>query len=1137
MRSSASIALLSIHPRARGGARHRSLAGPGTSGLMRKSTRQHLVVLVVLSCLATFARPAAAQPLAVPDTGAAVAVAADRGATAQIADLMAGRLSPDVDVTTLFRLPLGNADLPRTHAVLAMVDDTGLYERARADPSVLAGLTADKAALAIAQAGFLRLSSVRRTALIARHEKAVEQSAAEQRQARQTEEKLAQLKKTAVALQAFLDGQRTDSSALSINALDAAGAVVSATRRAVLLDSAGTAAQGDSIGARTEADEEAVLTRQVDLLRARILALPSDERSRLIAAQSEGPPPSAVADEARRQADESAQAAAQASSEMERLIATERTRLLRVRVAQSRAEEALAERGQLTEEVRELALGWRRQVRELLDSTLTDDRRATEADRLYPQLVEALQRVRGDLGRALGSSTALDDEQLTPQPLDDGIPSANPEQLTLTTLHQELSDNLARIRDMDGLVRRERRDALFNAMTEMNAVRLSLIPALSASMRRRVTGFGDEGFAQVRREINQMVLTLRHTFVSGPARARLAVEPLLHPTPRLVISLLEVILLWLAFRYWRRRGDDMLATIESVNAARTPATLVSAGMAIAMGYVRRVRRPLDWLIFVVLLSWLIPRALDFSAFRFVLMFGKWVLFTVFMVRLLDVLAQGRRVNDPRSTLRRRSLLLVAGVILAVGFVLSLTSQSVGKGAIYNWVFRACWFLLIPVALILASWWRARIIALAEAAGATSPFLAWSARNQDGIFGNVVLVFAGVALMFTGARVIVARRINEFALIREFSDQRQRARAAARVTADEESGRFDPLPVEMVEALAPHREPFSADPGDRSGTQRAMPALSPGAILALVGERGLGKSTMLGDLTFGLAADMVLRISDVTQGFEGICAQLAASLEVECNVEAVRAALVERSGHVITIDDLQRLVVPAIGGLQDFDRLVGLARATSPATTWILAMGAPAWAYIKRARDDRAIFDSVTLLPRWDCSAIRALVERRTAESGMTPSFDPFDSGSMVTLDADLSPEERTRRAYFADLAEYSAGNPAVAMEFWRRSLFLDHDTRDLVVRTYRTPDTESLAELPETTSFVLRTILQMEVASVDDIQRCTDLGTVTVSDATRILARMGVITEYERGYRVTLFWFREVRRLLERQNLLGSIAA
>lgn len=1096
-----------------------------------------MVAALILTLMGALALPLSAEPTSPPSTAVETSVPPAQRDARYISDLIAGRLGSDVDASKLFDLPIGTADAIRTRAVLAMIEDPALYRRARGNHSVLAGLPNDQAALAVAQAEFLRLPRARRQALLETHQQAVEKANRERQNAAQAQERLVILQRTEAALRAFLAGQRADPAALSIDALEIGGAVQSAPRRAILIDPKGSTGSEPTDGTSPQNDDPEAITRRIDDLRAQILALPADERARLVALQANGPSPSQVADDAARQAAAASLAADQARNETQRLLATERARLLRVREAQARAEAMLTARRADGDQVLERALGWRRQVRELLDRPGSDPMKVVDADSLYLQLVDALKTIRGELRNALGTASALDDAKLTPPQTDDALGTNDARVRPLVKLHNDLSNGLVRLHGLEDAVRSNQREALFNAMIDMNEVRLSLIPALSGPMHGRITGFGEEGFAQVRREINQMMLTLRYTIVSGPKRVSAALQPLLHPTPQLVLSLLRLALVALAFQYWRRHGDAMLALAERSNASHRLPTLVSTGLALGISYLRKVRGPLDWFLFLIVLRWLLPTELDLSGLRIAWIIAEWVLLTALLVRLLDALAQGRRADDPRAALRQTSLRFVAGVILSVGLILSLTTQSVGKGAIYSWVFSACWFLLIPLALILAYWWRERILMLSQAAGPASPLLAWSARNQQGIFGNLARVIAGIVLMFAGARAIIVRRINEFALIRELSDQRQRTRAAARVAADEESGRFGPVQAEKLEILAPHRSPLTEDPGKRKTALNAMPALPPGAILALVGERGLGKSTMLDDLAHGIVGhDKVMRISVVADGFDSICAQLATGLDTDPEPEMLCKKLGSQGG-VVMVDDLQRLVVPAIGGLADFDRLVALARATSPGTSWIFAIGGPAWSYLNRARGDRTIFDKVVLLPRWEVSDLRMLIERRTTQAGIDPFFDPLESAGLVTLDADLSPEERTRRAYFAELADYSAGNPAVALEFWRRSLFLERGTDKIVVRTYRTPDADALAALPENAIFVLRTILQMEMAQPVEIQRCTDLGSVIVSDSTHVLERLGVIAPYENGYRVTLFWYREVRRLLERRNMLGPTAA
>ncbi len=62
--------------------------------------------------------------------------------------------------------------------------------------------------------------------------------------------------------------------------------------------------------------------------------------------------------------------------------------------------------------------------------------------------------------------------------------------------------------------------------------------------------------------------------------------------------------------------------------------------------------------------------------------------------------------------------------------------------------------------------------------------------------------------------------------------------------------------------------------------------------------------------------------------------------------------------------------------------------------------------------------------------------------------------------------------------------------------------------------------------------MQMDIATVEHISRCTDLPAHTVADALRSLERIGVITSGAEGYQVTLKWWLEVYRLLARRNLI-----
>jgi hypothetical protein len=311
-------------------------------------------------------------------------------------------------------------------------------------------------------------------------------------------------------------------------------------------------------------------------------------------------------------------------------------------------------------------------------------------------------------------------------------------------------------------------------MAEMNGARLALIPSLSGEMRARVTGFDEEGLAQVRRELNQIVLTVRYNVALGVERFGQLGSTSLRPGSDLIFGVIELLVVVALFRMWRRRGDPLLGSIERGYATRRPVTISSSFLAMAVGVIRKVRRPLDWLLLILAIRWLLPRLFELAVLDIIWLVLVWFLAAAVMVQLIDAVAQGDRQDDPRANLRRCSLRLVIGAILGVGLVLSLTAASVGHGAIYGWVLSFCWFLIIPVVVLLANWWRERIDALAALGSSRSAVLTWSSNHSTGLSGTLGRILAGGLLLFQGAQTVVARRISQLALIREISGQRARA---------------------------------------------------------------------------------------------------------------------------------------------------------------------------------------------------------------------------------------------------------------------------------------------------------------------------------------------------------------------------
>ncbi len=837
----------------------------------------------------------------------------------------------------------------------------------------------------------------------------------------------------------------------------------------------------------------------------------------------------ALAEEAARQMAAAEAARAAAEAEREQLLDAERARL---RTAGEAIEAEAAKLENLAAEIDLIqanALSWRQQA----TAVAADSANGASADALYAELIQALGQVRRDLGAALQHGGATGNVPASSiAPVDPALATTGEEGRSLLQTQRSLVARVDQLSTREAELLHMQRDTLYGAMLTMNEARLTLLPSLSSDLRSRITGFGDEGFAQVRREVEQIVLTGRYNLATGFAGLKDRASGLVEFRAGEILNLLKFALAILVFRFWRSVGKGVIIELRRSQETRKPQTLLSSIFSYLLRLLGHALRPLDWLIFLLVLDWLFPWFFDPAPIRLLWLLACWTVGGAALVQVIDAMAKGGADEDPRAALRRRSLRLVAAVIIGVGLVLSLTANVVGRGAIYSWLITFSWLLAIPVLIIVTTWWRERIDTLARLGAPSNALLAWTSRNPSGMSGALGRVAAGIVLMGQGAQVVVSRRIRQLSLIHEILGQRAREKANERVIADEESGRYSPIsPEEAVSLGAPAATSGKVKPTG-AGPQVDI-AIPPGHVIAVIADRGYGKTTLLQSLCHDSELPSIY-VQVTSENGQDLLDALAEKLGSAADAPAIAKALEQRP-YRVAIDDLQRLAVPAIGGLATFDAMVALARHTQGDTAWIFAIDGAAWPYLQRARCDRPMFDDEVRLRPWSTVQIRQLVEQRTAGAGLDPEFEPVteDAGTIL-FEEELPPQERAKRAFFKAQTEETGGNPALALERWRRSLFRDRQTGTLGVRTFKAPDIARLAALPSGTLFVLRAILQLDVASFDSIVRITDLPPTRVRETLRTCELLGVVARQGDGYRISLYWLQEVKRLLLAQNLIAG---
>jgi hypothetical protein len=160
-----------------------------------------------------------------------------------------------------------------------------------------------------------------------------------------------------------------------------------------------------------------------------------------------------------------------------------------------------------------------------------------------------------------------------------------------------------------------------------------------------------------------------------------------------------------------------------------------------------------------------------------------------------------------------------------------------------------------------------------------------------------------------------------------------------------------------------------------------------------------------------------------------------------------------------------------------------------------------------------------------------LTSRINTELDKPLSFDGLVVPKQWDQD-DMSEEERARQGFYRILWHYSDGNPTVALRFFRLSLNRNKETDQAVVRLFHVPEAQELENMPKPMLAVLRSIVQLEIASTEVLSECTQLSIAEVTGILRYFESRGYIGWNEDKAKISDHWFRHITNVLDRQHLL-----
>lgn len=835
-----------------------------------------------------------------------------------------------------------------------------------------------------------------------------------------------------------------------------------------------------------------------------------------------------------------------AQSEARRLVARERARLLGVREAQSTFEATLLGHDERRAERAEHVLALRRRVEELIAAD--PPRPSEEANVLYDELRAVLRAARGDLADALVQARRDDSDVPVPGP--DRLGELSADRAEIDRLRTALWTRAEALIAAERAARWARVRHVHETVTVLNQDRHALYPSLPPERRAGLTGFSAEGRDQARGEVEQLRLVMAYQVAAagrlarGGGLAALARDALLAPRG------LELLALLALFLWWRRAARRTIA--GWAEPAPPPTSALGARLepwrARAVAIAARVHQPLALLVVLrIALAMLGPEVAERLEVQLGWILVRWSLGGLVVVHAVDGLFAPRRGEaEPGAEplLRLRSLRLIGRIAVVLGLVLDLSAAIVGRGTLYVWVLRTCWIAIVPVALVLLRWWRPTIARRTAARAKQSAVARWVAVRPTGGAGFLAAAVGGGYLLAVGAARLARSQMAAFDATRRVLAYLFRREILRTVRADEAGGA--PLPAAARAALDPDEAPPEVVLGVGDAELGALEARLDGprgGVVAVVGERGGGKSTLARRLAEARAGVVIVRTPP--GGADALRALLLAAIGLppEATDDALVARLRGDPGdagdpppiRAIVIDDAQRLVLPAVGGLDRLDALLALARAASARCTWIVCFGAVMWQFVERARGVRPLFDEVIRTRPWTEDQIGELLRRRCAAAGIAPSFRGLHDEHGADDDERAELARRTEADYHRLLWDASGGNPAVALHFWRDALRVADDGA-VVVSLFAAPDARELQRLPTEMVFVLRAVLRLERVAPADVARSTLVALPVVHEAIHFATQRGWLEDAEGRYRVTWTWLRAVTVFLQRRRLLVGAA-
>ena len=673
---------------------------------------------------------------------------------------------------------------------------------------------------------------------------------------------------------------------------------------------------------------------------------------------------------------------------------------------------------------------------------------------------------------------------------------------------------------------------LHENIDKLYEVRLLLLEHLSDDLRLEVMATDIIGMEQLALEIEYIWQQIHFRALNLPAAVdNLARRIQIAPIP-VIWHFIQFMLVVAAIRWWRKWFPETLRRMQSSLGDIRPRSPAVMRRIRFIWYVEQVRRPLEWLLFATVLFMMMRLEGLNLMLSITESIVRWILLGWLAVCVLTAFsARGAAgLTGADAKVRLRSLQLVAAWLVLLGLGLDLAADLAGVATLHAWVWRLFQILALPVLLVLLAWWRKPIFTRLERESEYSEAVQEMLRHQSGLRSFGSAANGAFWLLANNVRLWMMRTFVRVGDGHGLSLTGASNGSATDAAVDTHAGVDDAIRAQLLAGSSGFDKHARTE--RRRLIRRANSAES--GIVAVVGERGIGKSAMLSDVSAALedkALSLECNSGQHVEVERALCDALAVD---SMTPEAISGALQSRDIRLVAIQNVHRLSRPIIGGQAELKKLSDLVEAIDHKVLWVFSVDCFAWQFLRRARADQSSIHEVVDVPSWSEEQLSALIQQRNESAGIEPDFSKAQVPAEYAVTSFDTAEERNEAGIYRMLWTISGGNPAVALLSWSDCLYFEsEDDTQVYVQVPVQQSVRDLDSAAHNVMLVLRCIAQAELITEDDVVDNLRLPQGAVGSAMHHCISQGWINVVEGRYRISMRWFRTITRALARQNLLA----